>query len=245
MIPTLINERWEILLPEHRAARPEWPIWEARRMEAMWEAITDWTRFVGEAGRRPVVWDVGAEEGDMPALYQTWGADVYLIEPNPRVWPNIRAIWEANQLEGPAGWYVGLVGDKPHMPDRSDVDDTPTAGWPACAFGPVIVDHGFRHLKDGQGHTPTTTLDILRDSGWNPPDIVTMDVEGGELSVLRGAAAMLRRWKPILFVSVHPAFMRDMYGHDAYDVLRLLCGEYGYTADLVADEHEAHWMFTP
>ncbi len=66
----------------------------------------------------PVVWDVGAEEGDMPALYATWGCDVVLVEPNPKVWPCIRYHWTANQLDPPAGIYVGLVGAAPN--DKAD-----------------------------------------------------------------------------------------------------------------------------
>src|SRR5882724_6033705 len=90
--PTLINGKWQLLLPKHRADRPEWKTgWEVERLDALRASI--------EPGK--LVFDVGAEEGDMSALYALWGAQVVLFEPNERVWPNIRAIWEANRLELP------------------------------------------------------------------------------------------------------------------------------------------------
>ena len=49
-----VNGRWPLWLPEHRAARPEWPWWEAARLSAMHHVL-------GQGGH--TVWDVGAEIG--------------------------------------------------------------------------------------------------------------------------------------------------------------------------------------
>lgn len=239
MIPTRINGRWELLLPEHRAVRPQWDIanggWERERLDAMCSVIKP-----GD-----VVFDVGAEEGDFPALYASWGADVVMFEPNPYVWPNIRAIWQANELPAPWGYFVGFACNQTNLlpfelepifaePDR--------AGWPACAFGAVIGDHGFRNVSERFHDTPQIRIDDFRQFAGTSPDVLTLDVEGAELEVLKGAEQTLRETRPIVFVSIHPDFIRDMYGNTAADVHEFM-DDLGYVATHLATDHEEHWLF--
>ena len=65
-----------------------------------------------------------------------------------------------------------------------------------------------------ESEAPTTeirvgaiTLDAycLRDNVW--PDVLKIDVEGGELLVLKGAAEVLSRKKPRLIVALHPPWL--------------------------------------
>jgi FkbM family methyltransferase len=230
MVPTLINGRWELLLPEHRALRPEWPWWEATRLAAMAHHI----------GPGDVVWDVGAEEGDFPALWASWGAQVVLAEPNPKVWPNIRAIFEANYLEPPALCWPGFLGDQVVDGER-DYDGT--GPWPASSTGPVIGDHGFCQLNE-RPDLPAATVDALVADGVPAPTVITMDVEGSELHVLQGAAATLHMERPTVFVSVHPTFMREQYGQDP-DELYAFMDEVDYERVFLTEDHERHEMFLP
>lgn len=237
-VPTLINDRWTLLLPEHRASRPEWPTWEKERLAAMHDVI------------RPgdVVIDVGAEEGDLPGLWASWGARVVLFEPNPLVWPNIRAVWEANGFPAPAGWFVGFASDCIDLdPAGCDVDDKPVRGWPRCAYGPVIGDHGFRHLAQEADRTPQVTLDHWCRENAVTPDVITIDVEGSELRVLHGAARVLTEHRPVVFVSVHTdeVWMDENYGSvDAADVDEWMAG-LGYRSVFLALDHERHVMYLP
>lgn len=225
-----MNGRWPLLLPEHRADRPEWPWWEATRLAAMAHHIG-----VGDC-----VWDVGAEEGDFPALWSSWGAAVVLAEPNPLVWPNIKAIFEANLLPEPLATWVGFLGPVQHtgiMP--------PTKGWPTCADGPVIGDHGFCQLGE-RPDIPQTTIDHLVHVGVQPPTVITMDVEGSELHVLRGAEQTIDAYRPLVFVSIHPEFMAHHYGlHDGVQMVRNLMSDHDYSEQFLSIDHEHHWMFTP
>lgn len=227
----MVNGRWPLMLPPHRAARPEWPWWEAGRLAAMSHVIRSGMHVV----------DVGAEEGDFPALFASWGATVTLIEPNPHVWPCIRYTWEANDLPAPAGMHVVLCGDTATDAAEPDAGGTGPDGWPQCSRWPMVPDHGFRHLwEHGGTNTPVTTLDCLSLA----PDVLTMDVEGGELAVLRGATRTLREHRPTVFVSIHAEFLADLYGQHPDEVLALM-ESLGYTATYLCSDHEAHWMFTP
>jgi FkbM family methyltransferase len=240
MVPTLINGRWELLLPEHRAERPQWRIenggWEPERLASM----------AANIGRGDVVYDVGAEEGDMPALWAQWGAEVVLFEPNPRVWPNIRAIFDANLLTHRVlGCWVGFAGPTDYVPMPSlPGTGWATAGhWPTAALGPVIGDHGFLNLSE-RPDVPAVTLNTAA-TRWAPPTAVTIDVEGAELAVLQGAAAVvLTDHRPLLWVSVHPEFMAEMYGTSPDDLAQLL-GAHGYQWRVLAHDHEAHWFCWP
>lgn len=238
MLPVVINGQWELLLPEHRAARPDWTSekgWERARLDAMHAAI--------EPGM--IVFDCGAEEGDFPALYASWGADVVLFEPNPRVIPNIKAIWDANQLPPPRGVFAGFAAAHTNLlPDQLEpiFAEPDLDGWPACAYGPVIGDHGFRNVCERPHDTPQTTLDDYSLRTGLIPDVITLDVEGAELEVLKGAENLLRTRQPLVFASIHPTFIRDMYGQTDLDVHAFMAS-CGYKGDHLATDHEEHWLF--
>lgn len=234
MVPTLVNGRWELLLPEHRAARDSWPWWEATRLAAMHHVL-------GEGGH--VVWDVGAEEGDFPALWASWGNQVVLAEPNPLVWANIRTIFEANDLPRPLFCWEGFFGEVEDL--GSWRDHGSVEGWPFSSGGAVIGDHGFCQLGE-RPDLPTTTIDDVVGAGVAAPTVITMDVEGSELHVLRGAAGTLSEHRPKVFVSVHPEFMTHHYGlDDGVQMVRNLMAGHGYAEQFLSIDHEHHWMFLP
>lgn len=255
MREVLLNGRWPLVLPEHRASRPEWTTgWEVERLASM------------HANLRPgdVVVDVGTEEGDISALVASWvrgttgdlvlrdglgrehdripgetTGGVFLVEPNPRVWPNVKAIWEANDLPSPLGTFVGFCADELRV--TSGENDHAERGviWPRCADGEVIGDHGFCNVSE-RPDIDSITLDAL--AGPRKVDGITMDTEGSELLVLRGAEETLRTDRPLVWVSVHPEFSVQMYGLTREDLLRFMW-MLGYRSDLLAIDHEEHWLF--
>lgn len=224
-IETRICDRWTLKLPEHRALRPGWPWWERDALHALWCAI------------RPgdVVWDIGAEEGDLSALYASWGARVVLVESTARAWPWIRATFEANGLTH-FGAVSGLIG-KQH---NGNIAGNIEGYWPAAVDEEFVPEPGFTMLNEA-GETPITTLDAL--GHWRP-DIVVMDIEGAEYQALLGAEKILRVDRPIFAISVHPEFMREQYG-DTPDDLLVLMEKADYEARYLSFDHEQHWMFRP
>lgn len=224
-VATLINGRWTLKLPEPRAARAEWVTgWERERLDAMHATI------------RPddQVWDIGAEEGDLSCLYALWGAHVTCFEPSPMAWPWIRITFEANGYK-PWACFRGFASD------RTTEDAVVEAFWPECSYVPnPRADHGFLSIA-GEPDNPHMRLD---DWPGSPPNVITMDVEGGELLVLRGAEQVLRKHRPTVFVSVHPEFMWQSYGQSAYDVLGYMM-DLRYRPEFLARDHEDHWVFRP
>ncbi|MGW8178312.1 MAG: FkbM family methyltransferase, partial [bacterium] len=68
------------------------------------------------------------------------------------------------------------------------------------------------------------------------------DIEGAELKALQGASQLLRTHSPIVYVSVHPPFLDEMYGQSKEELLEYM-SEMGYTGTLLAIDHEEHWKF--
>jgi len=246
MREVVLNGQWTLTLPEHRAALPEWETgWERERLDAMHKVIRPGDTVV----------DVGAEEGDMSALCALWaGLDggMILVEPQPRVWPNIRAIWQANDLAPVVKWFVGFAARTTEMhPEKDDVkehwngrlDGYSVSGpsfWPNCAYGDMIEDHGFRHLYQQADATPRIRLDdLIQDT---PVDVITMDVEGSELEVLWGARGVLTEQRPVVFVSIHAQFMVDSYKVHPL-VLHEYMEELGYVNRWITTDHEEHRVF--
>ena len=209
-----INDKWELKLPDHRAdfheARPSW---EAPRLADMYDRL--------ESGQ--ILFDIGAEQGDLTALYASWGLEMTIVEPQPAYWPFIRETFEANNLT----WldiHIGFASDR--RIDRP-APEIPEEG---------IADFGFMVMT--QHECPERRIDDMLYT----PDALMIDVEGAELRVLKGARETLETHHPTVWVSVHPAFMRDEYGDNAVDLL-VFMRELGYTATFLDDDHEEDWRF--
>jgi len=232
MLKTKINGQWDIMLPEHRAARPEWKTeqgWEKARLDHMSKNL----------GKGDVIAYIGAEEGEMPALCQMWGAKVFLIEPNPKVWPNIKAIWEANYLDLPYGYFVGFASNiTDRNPSQLNFEDGDRDGWPICSYDEVIGDHAFRQLNEQALFTPQIKI----DDTISPITALSIDVEGSEWRVLEGAAETIKRDKPKIWLSGHPEFMFHQYDEYLSD-LRGWIKAFGYTEELLDYDHECHLYY--
>lgn len=233
MKEVLINGRWPLILPDHRADRPEWLIqnggWEAKRLGQMSVAI--------KPGH--TVFYVGAEEGDMVALVGKWvgkTGTVVMFEPNEKVWPNIKLIWEANEVEANREHFAGFAADT----SSDDAYLHISRKWPDCAYGEVIGNHGFLNLSE-RPDVPRITLDDFGFAG-TPPDVISIDTEGSELRVLKGARQMLQEHSPEVFVSVHDAFMHAMYDEYAADLFKYM-KDLGYEFTLLDYSHELHVHF--
>jgi FkbM family methyltransferase len=245
MVKARLNGLYDIVLPKHRADRPQWYSlegWEKQRLEAIRNEIRRQIAVGGE----PVVYYVGAEEGEMAALCQMWGAKVVLFEPNQKVWPNIKAIWEANALDRPAGLFVGFASASTELTPPNDYDiqgrDITEDGWPLCAYGPVIGDHGFKELYQESDGIPQIKIDDFGARSGIVPTVMSIDVEGSEWEVLRGAEGILNEHHPTIFLSGHPEFLFHMFGEYLND-LRKWLRDKGYREQLLAYEHEVHLLY--
>lgn len=231
MVDCLVNGQFPIKLPAHRAARPEWHTaqgWERERLDALHDGI----------GPGDVVYYCGAELGEFPALCAIWGAELVLFEPNPKAWPSIRRIWEANAITPLPVAFPGFASNVTALRGCG-----PVTGWPRSAYEDIKEAHGFKELHLEAEHYPQVRLDDMWQTlGYPPPTVISFDVEGSEWQLLRGAEATLRQHRPTLFASIHPEFMALHWGEYSRD-LRNWIISLGYRESILAYEHELHCLY--
>jgi FkbM family methyltransferase len=241
IVEATLNGAYTLKLPKHRADRPEWYTaegWEKARMEALVKCI--------RSQDNPVVYYVGAEEGELAAICAMQGARMFLFEPNPRAWPNIKAVFEANDLVSLGGAACGVTSFYGFASNETKPDPPSFySPFPDAAFGEVVGDHGFKELYLEAENYPQIRLDDVPNiPSWPPPTIITFDVEGSEWQVLKGARAILEHYKPVLFASIHPEFMFHQWGEYSSD-FRGWIKAFGYREEILAYDHELHTVYYP
>jgi uncharacterized membrane-anchored protein len=70
----------------------------------------------------------------------------------------------------------------------------------------------------------TRSIDSLVKSGFRPPHVIKIDVEGAELDVLKGAAETLRTYKPHILLATHDGHLPGVK-----DACIALLASMGYT----------------
>jgi FkbM family methyltransferase len=109
--------------------------------------------------------------------------------------------------------------------------------------GEMNGDSGLLPVKGARSMmVPVRTLDSeVADLGL-VPTIVKIDVEGWELEVLKGAEYILTRYRPLLFLSLHPEALARL--HTSTGVVQAWLEERGYCSQVIATDHEIHLVAT-
>jgi FkbM family methyltransferase len=224
----LVNNTWEIIAPDHIADWDAVTGWEIERIRSMMDTLQP-----GD-----VLYEIGAEHGWMAALFaqRVGGANVALVEPSPDLWPNIRKCWSANGYPSPLATIEAFCSEV-------NVDSPSVTPWPESSIGDECPTLAYRSLPD-HDQIPSITIDRIVDRIGVAPKAISVDVEGAELHVLRGARRTLKQDKPWVWLSVHPDLMEKWYGHrprQIKDVLRAA----GYSHRVLGVDHEQHWLCWP
>jgi len=223
----LVNGRYPVKVPSFMDVHDWWGNWETARFRSMEELL--------KPGM--VLYDCGAFDGWQSTILSRFvgGAEnMALIEPVYENWANIKATWEANCLPAPGMSYIGFVGPKIHSSTIWRYE------WPDVDYSKAIAVTKFKHICENP-ETPSLPLTTLT-LAWREPDAINIDVEGAELSVLRSGEEMLRKNSPLLWVSIHPEFMRERYGHDPGEISKFLIS-LGYRSQFLGTDHEDHWLW--
>jgi FkbM family methyltransferase len=149
------------------------------------------------------VYDIGANVGFYTLLASrlTWpGGRVIAFEP----WgPNLAFLRRHVEMNRLANVTVmsAAVGERPGT----------------LRFAPGIAG-SLGHLSaSGTIEVPVVGIDAFVAAGTAPPpDVIKMDIEGGEVDALRGAANVLATAKPVLFLATHS----DVLHHACVQIVR-------------------------
>jgi len=74
-----------------------------------------------------------------------------------------------------------------------------------------------------------TTLDIVFPKfNWEKLDLVKMDVEGAEISILKGMDKTIKKYHPHLLIEIHPRQLKEVFNSSAEEVIDILTNKYSY-----------------
>jgi len=147
--------------------------------------LHEWLRRRGPA---PVVWDVGANEGDYTALARQARPDarIYAFEPHPRTFARLAARWTEQGIR----CLPFALGAKPGTQALWDYEST-AQGSSHATFYPATVrrETGARLIPH---EVQVCTIDeVATVEAVVSIALLKLDVEGNELACLEGAAGML------------------------------------------------------
>ena len=233
----LYNQRWPVKVPRFlHEYHGWWDYWEIERNLSM------------EKHLKPgmVLWDVGAFDGWLAAVYQKFVGgpeNIVLIEPMPEQWSNTRATWEANGLGAPRYTYRGFIGDTVTQNWRQKVKENE---WPDdIDYSQIIKSISFKFLHEPKDRSSIecTTIDALADM-IDAPDAITIDIEGAEYIALYGAAATCLSKRPLIWVAIHPEFVEWRYKIKPLKLHKMMY-DLDYECVPISTDHEDHWAFFP
>lgn len=242
MIKTKLNGKYELYLPEHRANREEWHNekgWEKARLDSMHSMI----------GKGDVVYYVGTELAEFPALCALWGAKVVNFEPNLSAWPCIKQTFEANKVK-PLYNFMGFASDKTELEPKNPDERIKGLwenknGWPLASEGEIIEAHGFSELYQEADGLPQVKLDDMMELfSIPPPTVITFDCEGSDWQLMKGAEQILRKYKPKIWASIHPEMMFHQWGQYSRNFRDWII-DFGYDEQYLAYDHELHMYYSP
>jgi len=220
--------KYEFTLPRPLADWDVFSYWESERIASM----------DAHLNRGDVLFDIGKEQGWCNLAYgEMVGPEhMVLIEPTREFWPGIRQIWEKNGNPEPRACLSALMSDK-------DSGAVPVeTGWPAESIGDMIDRNKYQYIHDNEEGISEIKLDTWVERTGIVPDALTMDVEGAELLILRGAEQTLKTHHPKCWISVHPDLGLRDYGITAEETIKFM-EDLGYAGEHLATDHEVHYYF--
>jgi FkbM family methyltransferase len=168
--------------------------------KAVWAGTYE-TEFAQEISRSVsrdgVCFDVGAYRGYMSGVMALAGASkVIAFEPLPSNQDAVRRLCELNPTLPIELWPVAL-GRSDGAEQLNILADSSMAKLATSSFQKNAM-HVREILVD------VRRIDALVEmQACLPPDLIKIDVEGAELDVLQGAATVLRRHRPPIFLEAH------------------------------------------
>jgi len=190
-----------------------------------------------------LTYDIGAYDGTTSVLIAeaVGHENVVIIEPANVNWGNIKK----NFQHSPHASFPGFLDsvDNPQSVGRIALGSFPPESS-APELDESKLEFRWLHYRDVDPSVdliPALTVDTLA-SIVGAPKGMTMDVEGAEFAVLQGAIETLKQHHPLVWVSVHPAFMVERFGIQPQELFEFM-RQLGYAPELLTKDHEEHWKF--
>lgn len=145
---------------------------------------------------RSVFYDIGGFKGYFSGLIAQMGAkEVHVFEPMPK---NIERIKELLRLNPslPIKLHEAAVSE--------NVGNTLFEIMADDSMGKLDTSSFQKGIKQSTIEVDTISLDsIVFEEKLNTPNLIKVDVEGAEYSVLRGASKVIDTYRPVFLIEIH------------------------------------------
>lgn len=229
------NYDYTLWLNEPLASWDVWDYWERERIESMREHLK----------KGDILFDIGTEQGWCNLVYakMVGPENMVLIEPTPEFWPNIQALWEKNYPSiKPLACLNALASDKTRNAYSPSVV-FPKNMWPGESEGDIIDRNSYKYIAQDGDTIPQIKIDDYVELSGIVPAALTMDTEGAELLILKGAEKTLRNYKLKVWVSEHDDLSKRDYDIDPDDIKNYMAG-LGYSGEILSTDHERHVYYS-
>lgn len=185
-----------------------WGAWEAKMTSVVQEKVQKGWHIL----------DIGADIGYYSLLFAKkcgiQGA-VAAFEPDPEPWPILNDNIAINNLQNIHTFALALSDHRGHGMMKKG------------GRGQLFPD---KTEKDGD----TNIVEMLPFDEfwprleWNRLDLVKIDVEGAEMSILKGMENVIDEYHPHIIIEIHPRQLKEIFHSSANEVMSLLTEKYSY-----------------
>ena len=155
--------------------------------------------------------DIGAHIGlvSIPAaINMNIDSKIIAFEPSDKNYNHLKNHIKANNFSKKIKLYKKLIGEKNCKKNfYSSKDESPLNSI-------IKIKQIEKYNKQSINQI---SIDYFCKKSGIVPDIIKIDVEGAELNVLKGAKETILKYKPIIYLSVHPAHIKEL----GYDLIQL------------------------
>lgn len=170
-----------------------------------------WLEKVVRLLPNPTIYDVGSNFGYYAVTCAGYAEKVYAFEPVPETFNILAKNISQNQVPNVLAFNTGLA---------EEAGNATINLYNSCVCNSLYVrelDDNHSLKKTGEAIISLDALDhFVRNHSLNPPDLIKIDIEGAELSMLKGATKTIAAHRPVIFIEYSHNTAKDAgYREDA------------------------------
>jgi FkbM family methyltransferase len=204
--------------------------WAFRDGEYYERNVTYWLGRLVSSSKRGVIYDVGANYGFYCLKLAHVASHIHAFEPVTESYRVLQGNLRRNRLSNVTAHKLA-VGDASEARQMYIYTSSGNNSFIPIQFGRY---HPAQVV--GRESVDVVTLDsMLHEAQLEPPDVVKVDIEGGELAALRGARELIDKYRPALLIESCEA-LSEAAGYRRSDLLNELDQHSSYVISGLADD---------
>jgi len=179
--------------------------------------VEHWLRHLAKQLDRPVFYDIGANMGYYSIIMSSLTKKVYAFEPSRRTRQRLSLNLRLNKIGAQVEILPFGLSDKNNTAELNIYNSN---GNNSLFERTIPKDHPLRFRR--KETVRLMTLDsLVKQHKLLPPELIKIDIEGGELNALCGARRVIERHKPIILFEYSASTSRDA-GYNREELIRVL-----------------------